>query len=222
MGNGHRGSAWNFEKITWGILDKKTRFTRICTQFRGGSRKSLKEEDSKRGSGGRPSYLQVLRLLALGMITCLGLQCTKKAKQSDDSLHMALSANIKGLDPIQSNDAYSHLVVRQIYEGLMSYHYLKAPPGVKAPNWLAKCPRFLKMGSPTLFKLKRGSFSTTTRPFPRARDGNWWPKTLSTAGEGLRTQRIAPRAFGSLTEKSGVSTSGPRPWPREKPTTIPP
>ena len=53
------------------------------------------------------------------------VSCTKKRDLDSKVLNLAVSAKIKGMDPIYANDLYSSNEVARVYEGLLEYHYLK-------------------------------------------------------------------------------------------------
>ncbi len=100
--------------------------------------------------------LKKISLVGMLIFTLLfTLHCTKKTDPTDDTINAVLVANVKGLDPIQTNDLYSHLVVRQIYEGLMSYHYLKRPMELQ-PQLADGMPKVSKDGLTHTFKIKKG------------------------------------------------------------------
>ncbi len=65
------------------------------------------------------------------------------------------TAKIKGLDPIQSGDAYSVHEIAKVYEGLLEYHYLKRPYEL-VPNLAAAMPTVSEDGLVYTFKLKEG------------------------------------------------------------------
>lgn len=81
--------------------------------------------------------------------------CTKTANPDDTSFHFYLRARVAGLDPISTNDTYSHRVVSQIYEGLLSYHYLKRPIEL-VPVLAESLPEISKDGLTYTFKIKKG------------------------------------------------------------------
>lgn len=81
--------------------------------------------------------------------------CTKKVDEKDNSLNLALAANVKGLDPIASNDYYSALVISYLFEGLFKYDYLKRPYEL-VPNLAETMPEVSKDGLTYKFKIKKG------------------------------------------------------------------
>ena len=71
-------------------------------------------------------------IIAIGAIVVLTLALWYYTKQtqgpaSEKVLVTVSPAHIKGLDPIQSDDAYSAQEIAKVYEGLVEYHYLKRP-----------------------------------------------------------------------------------------------
>ena len=91
--------------------------------------------------------------LAISLAVSLG-GCTKKYSSDDDSVNVSLRENIKGLDPIYSQDMYTNQVVTQIYEGLYSYHYLKRPLQL-IPAMADGFPEVSKDGKTYTIKLKK-------------------------------------------------------------------
>jgi oligopeptide transport system substrate-binding protein len=98
-----------------------------------------------------------LVLVAVGLISILLFTpgCTRKAATSDNSLNVVLIANVKGLDPISSNDLYSSTVIQNIYEGLYEYHYLKRPYTLQ-PQIAESMPVVTDNGLTVTIKLKQG------------------------------------------------------------------
>ena len=68
---------------------------------------------------------------------------------------MPLIAKIKGMDPIYASDRYSGKAVGLVYEGLLSYHYLKRP-FVLQPNLALSMPEVKDDGLTYVFKLRPG------------------------------------------------------------------
>jgi oligopeptide transport system substrate-binding protein len=82
--------------------------------------------------------------------------CTLKShKELPNALHLVSETKIKGLDPIYSDDSYSALVVGQIYETLLEYHYLKRPYTL-IPNLAESMPEISADGLTYTFHLKKG------------------------------------------------------------------
>jgi len=61
------------------------------------------------------------------------ISCTEKKSHSPDimEMHAALPMEIKGFDPSQANDLYSHIAIVQVCEPLYQYSYLERPPKVE-------------------------------------------------------------------------------------------
>ena len=70
-------------------------------------------------------------------------------------LNLAVSAKIKGMDPIYANDMYSSNEVARVYEGLLEYHYLKRPYTLR-PNLAEAMPLVSKDGLTYTFKIRKG------------------------------------------------------------------
>lgn len=94
-------------------------------------------------------------LLASVFTVLLAVGCTKKQDSSDTSLYVSLTANVKGMDPVQADDRYSNIVINQIYEGLLGYHYLKRPLEL-VPVLAEAMPEVSKDGLTHTFKIRKG------------------------------------------------------------------
>lgn len=111
--------------------------------------------------------LSLLRLLTITLTLTL-MACTKHHDAQDDSLNIVLTANVKGLDPIKSNDKYSNAVMSNIYEGLMTYHYLKRPVQL-IPSLATNMPEISKDGLTYTFKIKPGVKFQDNEAFPEGK-----------------------------------------------------
>ncbi len=105
----------------------------------------------------------ILSILAL--VGLLGTSCTKKADIKGKTLNMAVSSQVKGMDPIYANDRYSSNEVARIYEGLLEYHYLKRPYTL-VPNLAEAMPIVSKDGLTYTFKMKKGIMFQNDAAFP--------------------------------------------------------
>lgn len=114
------------------------------------------------------TFLQVL--LAGAVAVALAMTgCTKKRfDENDNSLNLVLRANVKGLDPMSSNDLYSSTVVGHIFEGLLQYHYLKRPYTLQ-PAIAEALPVVSKDGLTYTFKLKKGVKFQDNAAFPEGK-----------------------------------------------------
>lgn len=81
--------------------------------------------------------------------------CTKRKAEPANTVHMAVSAKVKGLDPIQADDEYAGDQVSHVYEGLLQYHYLKRPFTL-IPDLAEAMPEVSKDGKTYTFKIKKG------------------------------------------------------------------
>ena len=92
----------------------------------------------------------------IGMTLLLAMTLALTAAQAQDStLHLAIIADVKGFDPVISDDLYSNTAASQVYEGLMQYAYLKRPYQVE-PNLSDGMPTVSKDALTYTFKLKKG------------------------------------------------------------------
>ncbi len=81
--------------------------------------------------------------------------CSQKVSDTDSTLNVVLSANVKGLDPIYANDTYSNAVISNISETLLEYHYLKRPLELQ-PLLAESMPEVSDNGLTHTFKIKKG------------------------------------------------------------------
>ncbi len=88
-------------------------------------------------------------------LTLVAVACTKEKSEEENTLNLVISSNVKGLDPIDVSDVYSSRVTSQIFEGLLSYHYLKRPLEI-IPQLAASMPTVSADGLVHTFKLKKG------------------------------------------------------------------
>jgi oligopeptide transport system substrate-binding protein len=93
--------------------------------------------------------------LCLIAISVMITSCTKKEEFKGLSLNLAVSSQVKGMDPIYANDRYSSNEVARVYEGLLEYHYLKRPYTL-VPNLAESMPTVSKDGLTYTFKIKKG------------------------------------------------------------------
>lgn len=73
----------------------------------------------------------------------------------ENTLRLAIIADVKGFDPVLSDDLYSNTAASQVYEGLMQYSYLDRPYKV-IPNLADGMPTISPDGLTYTFKLKKG------------------------------------------------------------------
>lgn len=110
------------------------------------------------------------------LFKCIGLislgfflsSCTQKGNFNKKVLNLAVSAEIKGLDPIFADDVYSGTEVSRVYEGLLEYHYLKRPY-VLIPNLAASMPEVSNDGLSYIFKIKQGVKFHDDAAFPEGK-----------------------------------------------------
>ncbi len=111
-------------------------------------------------------FCRRLLTFALGLSFVFGhLSCTRRVSDQDGTINTVVSANIKGLDPIFSSDVYTNAVVAQIYEPLLTYHYLKRPLTLQ-PLLAAEMPKVSEDGLTHTFKIKKGIQFQDNPAFP--------------------------------------------------------
>ncbi|MBC85796.1 MAG: hypothetical protein CL677_01345 [Bdellovibrionaceae bacterium] len=118
------------------------------------------------GGDDMKQFITSMIILSLAWMSLTG--CTKKKDLEADTLNLALSANVKGLDPAQAGDLYSNTVIAQIYERLFSYHYLKRPLSLE-PRLADGMPVASKDGLTHTFKIKKGIKFQDDAAFPNGK-----------------------------------------------------
>ncbi len=96
------------------------------------------------------------------------MSCTKKEEMKGKTLHLAVSSQVKGMDPIYANDRYSGNEVARVYEGLLQYHYLKRPYEL-VPNLAEEMPKVSDDGLTYTFKVKKGVVFQDDPAFPEGK-----------------------------------------------------
>ncbi|MBI2711585.1 MAG: ABC transporter substrate-binding protein [Bdellovibrio sp.] len=83
--------------------------------------------------------------------------CSFKSTEPPNTLHVYVSAKLKGLDPIYTDDLYSGIQTSQPYETLLQYNYLKRPLELE-PLLAESMPVLSEGGKKIVFRLKKGVF----------------------------------------------------------------
>ena len=91
--------------------------------------------------------------------------CTKNYDANERVLNVIASSDIKGFDPIMSSDVGSAAQIAKIYEGLLSYHWLKLPYEL-IPNLAEEMPVISSDGMTYTFILKKGVHFQDDIAFP--------------------------------------------------------
>lgn len=82
--------------------------------------------------------------------------CTSKTKtEPPNTIHVAQTSEIKGLDPLYTSDLASGTEASRVYEGLLQFHYLKRPYTL-IPNLAESMPDVSADGKTLTFKIKKG------------------------------------------------------------------
>ncbi len=106
------------------------------------------------------SLLTVLIVSVFSMISC-----TKKEELNEKTLNLVVGSEVKGMDPIYSNDRYSSNETARVYESLLDYNYLKRPYQL-APNLAESMPEVSNNGLTYTFKIKKGVTFHDDKAFP--------------------------------------------------------
>jgi len=108
-------------------------------------------------------------LTAITLATlAVNLGCTKKSASKENVINQAITANLKGMDPIFASDLYSNTVVANIFEPLFQYHYLKRPLELE-PLVAASMPSVSKDGLVHTIKIKKGVKFQDHEAFPEGK-----------------------------------------------------
>lgn len=99
--------------------------------------------------------VQKFVVVAAVALSFIATGCTSKVDDKDTTLNIAVKANVKGLDPLRANDLYSSMVIAQMFEGLLQYHYLKRPLELQ-PALADGMPVASADGLTHTFKIKKG------------------------------------------------------------------
>lgn len=109
--------------------------------------------------------------ILITLLATVGLMvtsCTKKESTKGKTLNLAVSSQVKGMDPIYANDRYSSNEVARVYEGLLQYHYLKRPYTLE-PNLAEAMPEVSKDGLTYTFKIRKGVTFQDDAAFPNGK-----------------------------------------------------
>jgi ABC-type transport system substrate-binding protein len=104
-------------------------------------------------SATRGGHAMKFRVLTL----CLGLLLAAGGvlPAQENVLRVAITADVKGLDPMLSDDFYTNTAAKQVYEGLLQYAYLERPVKL-VPCLAAEMPAVSPDGLTYTFKLRKG------------------------------------------------------------------
>lgn len=102
-------------------------------------------------------YYELFKSSAMVMVLLLVFGCTPKVKELGNIYRYPIPAKIKGFDPVLSDDLYSHIAIKQIYEPLLQYHFLKRPYELE-PCLAESLPTISENRLVYTFKLKKGVY----------------------------------------------------------------
>jgi ABC-type transport system substrate-binding protein len=104
-------------------------------------------------------------LLLLAATILFSASCTKKVNLTEKVLNVTVTAKVKGLDPVNAGDTYSSGEIARLYEGLLTYHYLKRPYTL-IPALAEAMPVVTDNGMTYTFKIKKGIKFHDNKCFP--------------------------------------------------------
>lgn len=114
------------------------------------------------------TLLKTFGIFLFALMLSLSSSCTKKEETNDKVLNLAVTAEVKGMDPIFANDRYSSNEVARVYEGLFEYHYLKRPYQL-IPNLAAEMPTVSEDGLTYTIKILPGVKFHDSEAFPEGK-----------------------------------------------------
>jgi len=111
--------------------------------------------------------LLVKRFLSIAALSILLLfsACSKKQYSTESVLRVSAPSDIKGFDPMMASDVGSAAQIAKVYEGLLSYHWLKVPFEL-VPNLAEAMPEISKDGMTYTFKIRKGVYFQDDASFP--------------------------------------------------------
>ncbi|MEA9357231.1 ABC transporter substrate-binding protein [Bacteriovorax sp. PP10] len=111
-----------------------------------------------------PKFLSIVIIIALSFLSA----CSKHQDSKEKVLTVIAASDIKGFDPIMSSDVGSAAQIAKIYEGLLSYHWLKIPYEL-IPNLAEEMPVISADGMTYTFKIKKGVHFQDDIAFPNGK-----------------------------------------------------
>nr|BDT29259.1 ABC transporter substrate-binding protein [Bacteriovorax sp. HI3] len=106
-------------------------------------------------------------IVALTLLVLL-FSCSKKQDLNERVLNVTAPSDIKGFDPMMASDVGSAAQIAKIYEGLLTYHWLKLPYEL-IPNLAEEMPTISKDGMTYTFKIKKGILFQDDAAFPNGK-----------------------------------------------------
>ena len=107
----------------------------------------------------------ILSLVILSTFLLFSGGCSKSKNANERVINVTAPSDIKGFDPMMASDVGSTAQIAKIYEGLLTYHWLKIPFEL-IPNLAEEMPTISKDGMTYTFKIKKGVFFQDDAAFP--------------------------------------------------------
>jgi ABC-type transport system substrate-binding protein len=140
-------------------------------------------------------------ILSSALIIFFATSCFKKVdKFKGKDISFGVTAQVKGMDPIYSDDRYSSAEVARVYEGLMEYHYLKRPYELK-PNLADGMPEISKDGLTYKFKIQKGVYFHDDPAFPEGKGRELVAADFVFSLKRLADPKLLSRGFWTIDGK---------------------
>ncbi len=108
--------------------------------------------------------MKLFSILALSFLILFS-SCSKNQDAGERVLRVTAPSDIKGFDPMMASDVGSAAQIAKVYEGLLSYHWLKVPFEL-VPNLAEAMPEISKDGMTYTFKIRKGVHFQDDAAFP--------------------------------------------------------
>lgn len=144
--------------------------------------------------------LQRIMIIFLVLMGLISSSCSKSENPNEKVLSVSVQAKIKGLDPVNADDSYSHAEVSRVYEGLLEYHYLKRPYTLE-PNLAESMPTISDDGLTYTFNIKKGVLFQDDKCFPQGKGRELVAKDFVYSLKRLADPKIQARGWWVLEGK---------------------
>ena len=141
-----------------------------------------------------------MRSVITSFILLVTISCSKRGAEEGKVLNLTTGAEVKGMDPIYTNDGPSVDEVARVYEGLLQYHYLKRPYEL-IPNLADGMPLISKDGRVYKFKIKKGVYFHHDKIFPEGKGRELKASDFVYSIKRLADPKLQSRGFWTIDKK---------------------